>query len=117
MDQKSNYSKVKKVAHQMAKDLAERMPLEQAILFGSYAKGTAHEDSDIDLVFVSPYFAGMDGFKRFDLISPVRKSTEFAIDYFGLTPQEYENASPQSALAEVKETGQVIYPFRDFFGV
>ncbi len=34
----------------------EGINIEKAILYGSHAKGTAQEDSDIDLMLVSPMF-------------------------------------------------------------
>lgn len=35
---------------------ATGLPVAQAILFGSFAQGTAHADSDIDILIVSPAF-------------------------------------------------------------
>ena len=37
---------------QYARDLARRFNPERVILFGSYAKGTSHEDSDIDMAII-----------------------------------------------------------------
>jgi predicted nucleotidyltransferase len=36
-----------------------RIRVTRAYLYGSYANGTAHRDSDIDLVIVSPQFKGV----------------------------------------------------------
>lgn len=41
----------------------QRLPVEQVILFGSHAKGTTHEWSDIDVCIVSPVF-GKDLFEE-----------------------------------------------------
>jgi uncharacterized protein len=40
------------------KAVNEKFALEKAYLFGSYARGTANEDSDIDIALVSPSFSG-----------------------------------------------------------
>jgi len=37
-------------------DVKSAMPIDRAFLFGSYAKGTATEDSDIDICFFSRDF-------------------------------------------------------------
>ena len=42
------------------KDVKSSMTIEKAFLFGSYAKGDAHEHSDIDLCFFSSSFEGQE---------------------------------------------------------
>jgi predicted nucleotidyltransferase len=37
------------------------MPIDRAFLFGSYARGTPHEWSDVDMCFFSPAFEGRRG--------------------------------------------------------
>jgi predicted nucleotidyltransferase len=110
MDKNKNYQKVEAIVREFARELSRSIPVEKAILFGSWAKGTAGEDSDIDLVFISPKFKDMDGLERFAAIGKARKNYEFAMDYIGLTPEEYEKASPLTTIGEVKETGKVVYP-------
>jgi predicted nucleotidyltransferase len=45
------------------------MPIEKVYLFGSYAKGTSHKDSDIDVAVVVEHFEG----DYFDVIPPLWK--------------------------------------------
>ncbi len=40
-------------------DVKNSMPIDKVVLFGSYAKGTATEYSDVDLCFFSESFATM----------------------------------------------------------
>lgn len=110
MAQKKDTRKIKRIIREFAKELSHHVPVEKVILFGSYAKGNPGPDSDLDLVFISPNFSGLDGLARFDIIGKARKNYEYAMDYFGFTPEEYENASPLTTLGEVKETGVVVYP-------
>ena len=42
----------------------EQYRVDRAILFGSYAKGTQREDSDIDLIIISPDFRGVPKLER-----------------------------------------------------
>ena len=46
-------------------DVRNAMPVEKAVLFGSYAKGTATEQSDIDICFFLESFGGK---RRLDII-------------------------------------------------
>lgn len=53
----------KEVAIEKAKKFVEQImalgiPIEKAFCFGSYAKNEMREDSDIDVVLVSPVFSG-----------------------------------------------------------
>jgi predicted nucleotidyltransferase len=43
------------------------MRVERVYLFGSYAKGTPHKDSDIDVAFVVKHFTG----NYFEVIPPI----------------------------------------------
>jgi predicted nucleotidyltransferase len=52
--------KLNRLLNRMVKRLVRRFEPEQIILFGSYARGTARPDSDIDLLIVLP----LRGFKR-----------------------------------------------------
>lgn len=80
---------------------------EKIILFGSYAYGKPHKDSDVDLLVV------MDTDKSFHqrvqqirALLPVNK----AIDLIVLTPKEYQKAKGSNALvAEIASRGKVIY--------
>ncbi len=47
----------------------------KAILFGSFARGRAHEYSDIDLVVIAPEF---DAQRRFDMVKDLWQTTLMA---------------------------------------
>ena len=90
------------------KELKKKIKPEKVILFGSYAKGTADRDSDIDLVIVSNDFKRMAFERRLDLLIDAREhplTRKFGMDIFGYTPEEFTNASPLTTLGEIKETG------------
>ncbi|BAW02138.1 putative nucleotidyltransferase [Thermus thermophilus] len=64
------------------------LPLTRVLLFGSRARGEALEESDWDLLVVSPAFRGMDYLSRVQLLQgclPLRN-----VDYVALTPEEWE---------------------------
>ena len=53
-------------------ELSKRVRVEEAYLFGSYARGTWIKTSDVDLVVVSPDFRGMPYLERLDLINEIQ---------------------------------------------
>jgi predicted nucleotidyltransferase len=107
MDQKQ----IKKVIKTYLVDLSKKIKIEKVILFGSALEEKVAEDSDIDLLILSPSFAKMDINKRFDLLYTSRTklvTQNVAMDIFGLTPKEYNRASALSIVGEIKETGREI---------
>ncbi len=86
--------------------------VEKLILFGSHAKGTAREDSDIDIAIVSPDFKDKDIFDRSKLIMKAEIATvdKFIVplDLVMLTPEEYESRS--SPIASFAHEGEEVQP-------
>jgi uncharacterized protein len=69
---------IKQIVEAYIKKLRKEIPLEKVILFGSYAKGNYHNDSDIDLAIFSDYFNGM---RRVDGINYLLlRAMEYDID-------------------------------------
>lgn len=61
-----------KLVKQYGQLVKHKWPVDQVILFGSQAKGTTHEWSDIDICIVSPQF----GKDFFDEKSQLRRLTD-----------------------------------------
>jgi predicted nucleotidyltransferase len=54
---------------------AERaIPVESVHFFGSRASGTAQEESDVDIVLVSPAFEGKDIFQRTGMAKGIHRA-------------------------------------------
>jgi len=66
----------------------------QIVLFGSQARGTAGEESDIDLVVISEDFAGKDLFQRAEITGDVHwevvKKVLVPLDIIAMTFEEWE---------------------------
>jgi predicted nucleotidyltransferase len=60
------------------------------ILYGSYASGSAREDSDIDLVVVSDDFKEMDLWERLCLLGRARIGVKKPMEITGYTEEEFE---------------------------
>jgi len=46
---------------------AQGIVVDRVLLFGSQARGNAREDSDIDLIVISPNFADMPSWRRYGI--------------------------------------------------
>ncbi len=93
--------------------LSRELEVEQVILFGSFAYGRPHRWSDIDVVVLSPAFAGLDRVARLEWLERIAwEAATHAVEPIGLTPEEYTQASPLSLLGEVREKGIVVYDVR-----
>ena len=76
------------------------MPIEAVYLFGSYAKGTANKDSDIDVALVVSHFEG----DYFDVIPPIwllREKVDFRIEPHIIV----RDADYAGFLDEIQQTG------------
>ena len=94
---------------EFARALRRTIQVERILLFGSRARGDAGEDSDIDLLVVSPDF-GRDALADMVLLRECLPAHEIDIDTIARTPEQVASAEPDSFLATVLEDGVVVYP-------
>ena len=93
-------------------EITTKIKVDQIILFGSYAKDTAHEYSDIDIAIVSPE---LDKNKsRYENVREIKKRTkliESGLQLFAFSTETFENEEGVQRLfiREIKKTGKVIY--------
>jgi HEPN domain-containing protein/predicted nucleotidyltransferase len=90
-----------------ARQIAERFHPEEIILFGSYAYGQPHAESDVDLLVIMPSRDAIDQSIRIDLAF----EWPFSHDLIVRTPQQIERGLRQDNwfLREVMEKGKVLY--------
>ncbi|GAK54202.1 DNA polymerase, beta domain protein region [Candidatus Moduliflexus flocculans] len=93
----------------VAEHLAKAVNAEQVILFGSYARGDAKNDSDVDFLIIVP--SNLPRFKRSRELYALFRPYPFAMDLVVYTPQEIENGrrSPASFVSIVLREGKVLY--------
>lgn len=104
MAKKRISKKVKKEIEEYIKILkADKLPISEVILFGSYAKGKQNKWSDIDLCIVSPKFK--NAFKAMQYLWLKRTSDSSpAIEPLGFAPKDFED-NYDSLIHEIKTTG------------
>ena len=94
-----------------ARRIAERFQPEKIILFGSYAYGKPHEESDVDLLVVMRAKDAIDQSIR------IKMAFErlFSLDLIVRTPRQIERGLKEDNwfLREIIEKGKVLYEARD----
>ncbi len=82
-----------------------RIPIKKAFIFGSYAKGEARAESDIDLALVSEEFSG-DRFDDRQRIIPLRREIDSRIEPLPFRPEDFENGGILAE--EIRKTGVIV---------
>lgn len=93
---------VKKYIAELEKN---RIHILEAVIFGSHAKGTAKEESDIDVALVSDAFTG-DRFEDRRRIIPIRRKIDSRIEPIPFRPADFNDGG--MFVEEIKETGLVV---------
>jgi|SRR5579884_429810 len=95
------------VIRRYARQIAERFRPDKIILFGSYAYGQPHEDSDVDILVIMPARNELDqSFKiRWQLPAP------FAMDLLVRTPKnlKWRLEEGDSFHSEITSKGKILY--------
>jgi len=80
--------------------------VDQLILFGSHAAGSAREDSDIDLVVISSSFSEKSYWERIDILTDAIYEVFAPIEASAFTPDEWK--SKKSLITEYAENGVLV---------
>ena len=83
-----------------------RIHVDRLILFGSWAKGTQQEGSDIDVVVISKDFDNKDYWERIKILSHAIYQVFQPIEAVAMTPQEWN--SNESPICEFAKDGEVV---------
>jgi predicted nucleotidyltransferase len=94
-----------------AQQIAERFHPEKIILFGSYAYGAPHNESDVDLMVIMPSRDVVEESIRITMAF----NRQFSLDLLVRTPQQIEQGLKDDNwfLREVIEKGKVLCEARD----
>lgn len=84
-------------------NVLKNMPVYSVVLFGSYAKNCATENSDLDLIIDTK--DTLKGFKLYSLITKIEEAFNKNVDAFEKT-EIIENSKIDN---EIKRTGVVVY--------
>lgn len=116
MDRKRIEKKVKEIVKEYLKNFPQDIKIKGVFLFGSYATGQIRQDSDLDLIVISPDFKKINFIKRMELLSHLRQARitrDIPMDIIGYTPEEFREIDKESiVMKEAKREGKMIYQKR-----
>jgi predicted nucleotidyltransferase len=101
-----DFEAVTQACRQYAEDVRRAMPVDKAVLFGSYAKGTADPLSDVDICFFLENYGGK---RRLDIMVDLLGIVHRCDAYFEpivFETSELENDNP--FVKEILRTGKDI---------
>src|SRR5712692_10193680 len=96
-----------RVIRRFARQVAERFRPDKIILFGSYAYGTPHADSDVDILVIMPARNQLDQAVKIELAC----DPPFPLDIIVRTPHNlaWQLAEGASFLTGITTKGKVLY--------
>ncbi len=98
------------VVQRYVASLKKDFRISQAYLFGSYARGTAREESDIDVALVSEDFRNTSEMDLLGYLSQKTIPVNTALEVLAFTPEEMEHPDPRTLPYHVKTFGIPITP-------
>lgn len=95
-----DFETVTGIARDYAADVSRELPIEKAVLFGSYAKETATELSDVDICF---FLKTYNGKRKVDLVAQILGIGGEKYCRIGFEPVIFETAEIQNGNPFVQE--------------
>lgn len=100
---------ITRIVEEYVARLRPEIRVDKVVLFGSHARGTASEWSDIDIAIISNDFKKMDPVQQLEFLALRSKGCDPSLEPLPFTLDEYENASHLDFLGEIKRTGVVVF--------
>ncbi len=104
MVKKTLSKKITKEVKDYVADLKQdKLPINKVIVFGSYAKGSAHKWSDIDVCIISPKFNDSWKALQYLWLKRTKNDAPSTIEPVGFSPKDFKEGS--SLINEIKKYG------------
>ena len=84
------------------------IPISFGVVFGSQARGTAHEQSDIDLLVVSPHFDGRKDHRETSLLWHLTVDTDTRIEPIPVGEREWKEDDSRAIVEIARREGQIV---------
>ena len=95
-----DFEALNRIARDYASEVSRELPVEKVVLFGSYAKETATEQSDVDICF---FLKSYNGQRKVDLVAHILGIGGDKYSHIGFEPIVFETAEIQRDNPFVRE--------------
>jgi predicted nucleotidyltransferase len=99
---------VRVIQHYLAAVRRSGIRVSQAVLFGSYARGDARLDSDVDILVIAPEFDGPYDKSRIDLLWALRAQTDSRIEPIAVGERQWREDDASAIIEIARREGQAI---------
>ncbi|HZX47984.1 MAG: hypothetical protein A2Z47_06830 [Thermodesulfovibrio sp. RBG_19FT_COMBO_42_12] len=97
---------IKKIIFQYIYNLqALGISVQKVIIFGSQAKGTFTEDSDVDIVVISNEFEKMGLWEKAKYLGRAARGIPYPIEAIGFSPSQLKKSRQGTLIDEAKRSG------------
>lgn len=100
---------VKELAMTYLELVSKAFFIQKMYLFGSYAKQSATQDSDIDIALVSNDFEGIPYESLLKILFKMARNVDPIIEVIPLNKDEFENPDQGSVAVDIKKEGIVLF--------
>lgn len=94
---------IQDIIEDYVKKIGKQIPIEKAILFGSYAKGNYDKNSDIDIAIFSNHFENLGGLEAFKFLFMQTLTYNVDLQPLAFTINDYEK--PLGIVEDIIKTG------------
>lgn len=105
MARKKNW---RRIAKKFVARLQEEIPVDRAIVFGSYARGTPKVYSDLDIAIFSSAFRHNREIEDMQYLFKVAQDVDTLIEPYPFLPKEIKHVTAGSLLEKILQTGKTI---------
>lgn len=103
-----NYNNLaEELASYIKDNVSNKIELQKVLLFGSFAKGTKHEHSDIDVAIVSRIYSDCDYLDEMVKAITLFENFDLRVEPHLFTPEEIQKEN--DFVKEILNTGIVVY--------
>ncbi len=89
--------------------LVREIPVDEVILFGSYARGNPEEHSDIDLAVISDWFRDKTRIEGMQYLSRIAARYNTLIEAIPFTTEEYRHLDKRTFLGAIVKRGKLYH--------
>lgn len=104
--QKLNKEEVEAIIKRYINEIRKELPISEVFLYGSYAKGKADQDSDIDICLISSKF-GKDDVEESQYLLKKTIGIDTRLEPVGYSPVAYQREE-SPLIYEIKKYGREI---------
>lgn len=100
---------IKRIVQLFVDILSKEIRVKKVILFGSYAGGHPHRDSDVDVAVISPDLGKRNEMEEMTLLLKKAHEVDLDLEPHPYHPRELQHPEKSSFIYEILRTGKVVY--------